>query len=125
MKVRICKTFDFDAAHWLPHVCEGHKCGRLHGHTYRVDVILEGRPSTFDGWFIDYADVAKAWANLDAVLDHRCLNEIEGLENPTTEVLAPWILRRLGADQLVGPFLVGVRVYESSTTWCEALTVNL
>jgi len=120
MIVRICKQFDFDAAHWLPHVCEGHKCGRLHGHTYRVDVILEGQPTEHEGWFLDYADIAAAWKPIHNALDHRCLNEVSGLENPTTEVLTPWILSALNAGALA-PFLVGVRVYESSTTWCEAL----
>lgn len=123
MIVRICKQFDFDAAHWLPHVCAGHKCGRLHGHTYRVDIILEGRPTDYEGWFIDYADIAAAWAPIHEMLDHRCLNEIPGLMNPTTEVLTPWILRSLNTGAL-SPFLVGVRVYESSTTWCEALNAR-
>lgn len=120
MMVRICKTFDFDAAHRLPNVPEGHKCGRMHGHTYRVDVILEGAPTEHDGWFIDYADIAAAWEPIGLVLDHQTLNEIPGLENPTTEVLAPWILRRLLASARVAPFVVAVRVYESSSTWCEA-----
>ena len=119
MIVRICKQFDFDAAHWLPHVCAGHKCGRLHGHTYRVDVILEGKPTDHEGWFLDYADITAAWTPIHGALDHRCLNEVTGLENPTTEVLTPWILRALNTGPLA-PFLVGVRVYESSTTWCEA-----
>lgn len=123
MIVRICKQFDFDAAHWLPHVCAGHKCGRLHGHTYRVDIILEGRPTDHEGWFIDYADISAAWAPIHEMLDHRCLNEIPGLMNPTTEVLTPWILRSLNTGAL-SPFLVGVRVYESSTTWCEALNAR-
>lgn len=123
MIVRICKQFDFDAAHWLPHVCAGHKCGRLHGHTYRVDIILEGQPTDHEGWFIDYADIAAAWAPIHEMLDHRCLNEIPGLMNPTTEVLTPWILRSLNTGAL-SPFLVGVRVYESSTTWCEALNAR-
>jgi len=123
MIVRICKTFDFDAAHWLPHVCEGHKCGRLHGHTYRVSVILEGEPDGHMGWFIDYADIAAAWLPIHDDVDHKCLNEVRGLENPTTEALAPWILRRFNASRLA-PFMVGVRVYESSSTWCEAMNAN-
>ena len=120
MIVRICKTFDFDAAHYLPHVCEGHKCGRMHGHTYRVSIILEGEPDAHMGWFLDYAEVAKAWAPIHDDLDHRTLNEIKGLDNPTTEVLAPGVLRRLMVSD-IGAHVVGDRVYESSTTWCEAM----
>jgi len=108
--------FDFDAAHWLPHVPEGHKCGRMHGHTYRVELILSGEVDPARGWFVDYADIADAWAAVDGILDHRCLNHVEGLENPTTENLAPWILRQL-AQSL--PHLCRVKVYESATTWCE------
>lgn len=118
--VTICKSFDFDAAHHLPRVPEGHKCKRMHGHTYRVDVMLEGDPTPMDGWFVDYADIAIAWAGIHAMIDHCVLNDVPGLENPTTEVLAAWILRQLSSAQAVAPFLVAVRVHESSSTWCEA-----
>lgn len=117
--IRIAKTFDFDAAHHLPHVPDGHKCKRLHGHTYRVEVMCEGEIDA-RGMVIDYAEIAKAWAPVDRLLDHRYLNEIPGLENPTTEVLAPFILRILAGHPVVGPVLSAVRVYESSTTYCEA-----
>ena len=118
MEVTICKRFDFDAAHWLPHVCEGHKCGRLHGHTYVVELRLCGVPDAHMGWFVDYAEIAAAWAPLNDALDHRCLNDISGLENPTTEVLVPWIADKLKGSA-IGQWLCAVRVYESSTTWCE------
>lgn len=119
MKVTICKAFDFDAAHWLPHVCEGHKCGRMHGHTYVVSVELVGEIDPHMGWFVDYAEIAAAWQPIHDAIDHRCLNDVEGLENPTTEVLAPWILDRL-TKSAIGRFVSAVRVNESSTTWCEA-----
>lgn len=112
--VTISKQFDFDAAHWLPHVPDGHKCKRLHGHTYRVEVVCQGQPDE-RGMVVDYAEIAEAWMPLRDALDHRCLNDVPGLENPTTEILAPWILSRIEL-----PFLVAVRVYESATTWCEA-----
>lgn len=118
--VIIAKTFDFDAAHFLPYVPDGHKCKRLHGHTYQVEVQLAGEPHAEGpraGMVVDYADIAAAWAPLHGILDHRCLNEIPGLENPTTEILAPFILARFAAAL---PETVAVRVYESSTTWCEA-----
>jgi len=117
-EVTISKRFDFDAAHWLPHVCEGHKCGRMHGHTYVVELRLRGVPDKRMGWFVDYAEIAAAWAPLNDQLDHRLLNEIEGLDNPTTEVLVTWIASKLKQTS-IGQWLCAVRVYESSTTWCE------
>ena len=117
MKTTICKSFDFDAAHHLPATPADHKCHRMHGHTYRVELIFEGVPTERDGWFIDYAEIAAAWAPIHTALDHRCLNDIEGLSNPTTEVLAPWIMRHINGEAAI--FLIAVRVYESSSTWCE------
>jgi len=114
--VTIAKKFDFDAAHFLPLVEDGHKCKRMHGHTYVVEVICAG-PLDHRGMVLDYAEIAAAWKSLDALLDHRVLNEVPGLENPTTEVLAPWIVERLAP--LIRQ-LVAVRVYESSTTYCES-----
>jgi 6-pyruvoyltetrahydropterin/6-carboxytetrahydropterin synthase len=115
MNVTISKTFDFDAAHRLTQVPDGHKCSRLHGHTYRVEIILQGEPDA-RGFVVDYAEIATAWAQIHDELDHRYLNDVEGLENPTTEVLAPWIAGRLRRTL---PCIVALRVYESSTTWCE------
>jgi 6-pyruvoyltetrahydropterin/6-carboxytetrahydropterin synthase len=116
MNITIAKVFDFDAAHFLPRVAAEHKCRRMHGHTYRVELICAG-PLDQHGMVLDYAEIAKAWEPVHAALDHRILNEVPGLENPTTEVLAPWIFERIEASL---PELVAVRVYESSTTWCEA-----
>ena len=115
MIATICKTFDFDAAHRRPKLGKNHKCFRLHGHTYRVDVVLRGSVDR-RGFVMDYAEIAKAWEVVHEMLDHRYLNDIEGLENPSTEVLAPFILNLL-VDSL--PLLKRVKVYESSTTWCE------
>lgn len=113
--VTICKTFDFDAAHQLPNVPDGHKCKRLHGHTYSVDVMLHGVPDE-RGFVVDYAEISEAWKTVHEKLDHRFLNEIPGLENPSTEVLAPFIFNML-IEAL--PLMVRVRVHESSSTWCE------
>lgn len=121
LAVTISKTFDFDAAHFLPNVPKRHKCRRLHGHTYRVEVVLRGVPDR-RGFVVDYAEIAAAWKPIEEMLDHRLLNDIEGLENPSTEVLAPWIAHAL-LDAL--PLLHAVRVYESSTTWCEVLREDL
>ena len=115
--ITLSKTFDFDAAHHLPNVADGHKCKRLHGHTYKVELICMGQIDEEAGWFIDYADIESAWLPIHRQLDHHLLNEIEGLENPTTEVLATWLVRQLAPSL---PHLACVRVYESSTTWCQA-----
>jgi len=107
--------FDFDAAHWLPNVAPDHKCHRMHGHTYRVEVICEGEVDD-RGMVVDYAEIAEAWAPIHAILDHRVLNDIPHLSNPTTELLAPYIFEILTRSL---PSLKAIRVYESSTTWCE------
>lgn len=109
---RITKSFTFDAAHWLPEVPEGHKCKRLHGHTYRVILGLEGVLHERLGWVMDFGEVSTAFQPLLQVLDHHCLNEIEGLENPTAEVLAVWIHEKL---KPVLPLLADVTVGETPT----------
>jgi 6-pyruvoyltetrahydropterin/6-carboxytetrahydropterin synthase len=114
--VEIWKDFSFDSAHRLPHVPEGHKCGRLHGHTFHVRVTLRGVAGEHTGWVMDFADLKAAWKPLDRVLDHRYLNEIEGLENPTSEVLAVWIWDRL---KPVLPELWEVQVKETCTSGCS------
>lgn len=114
--MHIAKTFDFDAAHWLPHVPDDHKCRRLHGHTYRVEVVCAGEVNPYTGMVCDYADIAALWAPLHDLLDHRLLNDIPGLENPTTELLAAFVFAALVSRD---PLVVAVRVYESSSTYCE------
>ena len=79
MKVTISKTFDFDAAHFLPMVADEHKCKRMHGHTYRVVLEFSGDVDPVSGMLMDYADIAKAWEHFNGILDHRVLNEIPGL----------------------------------------------
>lgn len=89
--MEIFKEFTFEAAHRLPFVPEGHKCGRLHGHSFRVEVHLGGEINQESGWLLDFADIKKAFEPHLKVLDHNYLNDIPGLENPTSEVLARWI----------------------------------
>lgn len=79
----------FDSAHYLPHVPEGHKCGRMHGHTYRVRIEISGEVDAHTGFIVDYAEVKERWGILHKQLDHQCLNDI--FENPTCEVMADWI----------------------------------
>lgn len=113
--ITIAKRFHFDAAHRLDRLPPEHKCSRMHGHTYRVEIRLRGEPDAL-GFIVDYAEIAAAWAPLEEALDHRTLNDVPGLEIPTTEVLVRWIAERL-AQAL--PQLCSVRVHESSTTWAE------
>ena len=133
MLTTISKTFDFDAAHRLDRLPPEHKCYRLHGHTYRVEIRVRGEPGGRLGMVVDYADIAAAWKPIHDALDHRYLNEIEGLGVPTTELLAEWILVRLLDFSIevhspqpegvqffsLGGLAVSVRVYESATTYAE------
>jgi len=91
----IFKEFVFEAAHRLPHVPPGHKCGRLHGHSFKVEIYVSGPVGEKTGWVQDFADIKAAFAPFYEKLDHNYLNEIEGLENPTSEKLALWIWDRL------------------------------
>ncbi len=116
MKVRLTKSFSFEAAHWLPTFPEGHKCRRMHGHSFHVDVIVAGEVDEAAGFLIDYGDIKQAIAPVEKQLDHYVLNEIEGLENPTAEVLARWIWQRL---QPTLPLLDEVVVHETCTTACH------
>src|SRR5437870_3285890 len=89
------KVFTFEAAHRLPKVPPGHKCGRLHGHSFRVAIHVRGRVDEESGWVMDFADIKTAFSPLLEQLDHHYLNEVEGLSNPTSENLARWIWQRL------------------------------
>ncbi len=113
--MEIWKEFGFEAAHLLPNLPQGHKCRRLHGHSFRVRVHVDGELDPELGWVIDYAEIATAFAPVLTQLDHRYLNEIEGLENPTSEVLAKWIWRRLRPGL---PALSAIEVRETCTTGC-------
>jgi GTP cyclohydrolase IB len=109
----ITKRFRFEAAHQLPAVPDGHKCSRLHGHTYEVWVHVTGPISSEFGWIADFGDIKAAWKPLDEQLDHRFLNDIPGLENPTAEVLAAWICHRLSAAELGAGRVLAVEVAET------------
>lgn len=116
MRVSLAKSFTFEAAHWLPTFPEGHKCRRMHGHSFRVDVVVEGDVDPAKGYLIDYAEISTAVDPLRKRLDHYLLNEIEGLEIPTSEVLARWVFDRL-KRQL--PLLAEVIVHETCTSRCH------
>jgi 6-pyruvoyltetrahydropterin/6-carboxytetrahydropterin synthase len=93
--MEIFREFTFEAAHRLPHVPEGHKCARLHGHSYRVELHVQGAVGVDTGWVMDFADLKDAFRPLHDQLDHYYLNEVAGLDNPTSENLAHWIWDRL------------------------------
>ena len=112
----IFKTFTLECAHRLPNVVPGHKCARMHGHSFRVEVHVRGSVDAHSGWVMDFADVGAAFAPLHERLDHRCLNDVLGLENPTSENLARWIWRELR------PSLSGLQrivVHETCTSGCS------
>jgi 6-pyruvoyltetrahydropterin/6-carboxytetrahydropterin synthase len=93
--MEIFREFSFEAAHRLPNVPSGHKCARLHGHSFRVEVHVTGEVDPTAGWVMDFAEISAAFRPLQEQLDHHYLNEVPGLENPTSENLARWIWDRL------------------------------
>lgn len=113
MICRITKSFRFDAAHHLPAVPAGHKCGRLHGHTYVVRLGLEGELDPRLGWVQDFGEVGAAFAPVLEMFDHHNLNDIPGLSNSTAEIMAVWIYERLKPAL---PLLKDVTVCETPTT---------
>ncbi len=115
MNVELRKSFQFEAAHLLPKLPDTHKCRRLHGHSFKVDIVVAGPCDPELGWLIDYADISAAFRPLWDQLDHRYLNDIPGLENPTSEQIAVWIWDRL-KPQL--PLLAEVLVAETCTAQC-------
>jgi 6-pyruvoyltetrahydropterin/6-carboxytetrahydropterin synthase len=115
MRTRLERTFRFEAAHFLPKVPEGHKCRRMHGHSYQVEVAIEGNIDPELGWLIDFAEIDEKVSPLIRRLDHHVLNEIEGLGNPTSELLAVWLWQHI---QPALPGLVEVVVSETPTSRC-------
>lgn len=97
-QAEIFREFTFEAAHRLPYVPKDHKCSRLHGHSYRIQVRLSGPVGEDTGWVVDFGEITDAWKPLHDVLDHYYLNEVPGLENPTSENLARWIWERLAIN---------------------------
>ncbi|HVC37093.1 MAG TPA: 6-carboxytetrahydropterin synthase QueD [Gammaproteobacteria bacterium] len=113
--MEIFKVFHLEAAHRLPNLPPNHKCSRLHGHSFRVEIHIRGELQPDTGWIMDFAELKEAFRPVFETLDHRYLNEIPGLENPTSEILARWIWQRL---QPTLPGLCKVVVAETCTAGC-------
>ncbi|MHB8519487.1 MAG: 6-carboxytetrahydropterin synthase QueD [Limisphaerales bacterium] len=115
MNMELRKTFQFEAAHLLPHLPAPHKCRRLHGHSFKVELAVAGECDPHLGWLMDYAEIARAFEPIWEQLDHRYLNEIPGLQNPTSEHVAAWIWDRLKPKLAL---LTEVVVAETCTARC-------
>jgi len=116
MRVTLSKSFRFESAHFLPELPEGHKCKRLHGHSFEVEIFVAGPMDPDLGWLVDYQVIKDAVGPIIDELDHRLLNTIDGLENPTSENLAIWIWDRVAPRMRI---LKRVSVKETCTTRCD------
>ena len=115
MRTRLERSYRFEAAHFLPKVPARHKCARMHGHSYLIEVVIEGEVDPDRGWVMDFADIDEHVMPLVKTLDHHVLNEIDGLANPTSELLAIWCWQRIAPSL---PALVEVVVSETPTSRC-------
>jgi len=115
MKMELRRTFQFEAAHLLPHLPASHKCRRLHGHSFKVEIVAAGECDPQLGWLMDYAEMSRLFKPIWERLDHRYLNEVPGLENPTSENVAVWIWQKLKPKL---PLLTEVIVAETCTSRC-------
>jgi 6-pyruvoyltetrahydropterin/6-carboxytetrahydropterin synthase len=107
--------FSFEAAHYLPRVPTGHKCSRMHGHSYRVEIALRGPVDPTTGWLVDFDVLDNAWHDLFKQFDHHSLNDIQGLENPTCEHLCAFIWEVMVKKV---PYLSTVTVWETADSCC-------
>ena len=108
---RIGRTYRFESAHHLPHLPDGHRSRNMHGHNYRIEVVLSGIPDS-RGFVMDFAEIDAEIMPLIRKVDHRLLNEVEGLENPTAEIIANWFFQRIRSCERA-------RVYENDECWAE------
>ncbi len=115
MRMELRKSFQFEAAHLLPRLPRSHKCRRLHGHSFKVEIVVAGQCDPNLGWLMDYADISRAFKPIHDRLDHTFLNDLPGLLNPTSENIAAWIWKRLKPKL---PLLTEVVVAETCTARC-------
>lgn len=116
MKARLTKDFRFESAQFLPSVPADHKCGKMHGHSFKVEISVEGEVNPKTGWIYDHAVISQAMTPIVDQLDHAVLNEVPGLENPTIELMAAWLWDRL-APQL--PDLAEIVIHETPSARCS------
>ena len=112
-KMEIYKEFSFDSAHFLPNVPDGHKCKEMHGHTYRLKVFIKGELDPQLGWIMDFKDLKEALLPVIDQLDHKLINNIQGLQNPTAENITVWIWQQIKPSL---PLLSRIELYETPTT---------
>lgn len=111
----ITAEYHFESAHFLPGVPATHKCSRMHGHNYKVHVVVIGVPDPQrEGWVMDFAELDQVMGQLITKIDHRTLNEIDGLENPTAELIAAWFMQHLASHVIEAE---AVTVYETEKYW--------
>src|SRR5437763_1940476 len=115
MKARLTKDFTFEAGQRLPNVPPGHKCAKFHGHSFKVEISVEGEVDPGTGWIYDHAIIGESAKPLMEMLDHSYLNEIEGLENPTIENMAAWLWNKLAPGC---PGLCEIVIHETPTARC-------
>lgn len=115
MHIELVKEYRFEAAHLLPHVPPGHRCARLHGHSFRIELAVYGLVDEHTGWFIDFGVLEEIMKPIIDRLDHHYLNEIPGLENPTSELLARWLWQEVRPHL---PSLRAVILYETYDARC-------
>ena len=115
MRARLTKDFTFEAAQTLPKAPEGHKCRRVHGHSFKVEISIEGEVDPTVGWVYDHANISAAMKPLLKLLDHAYINDIEGLENPTIENMAEWFWKKL---ESLCPGLCEIVIHETATARC-------
>jgi 6-pyruvoyltetrahydropterin/6-carboxytetrahydropterin synthase len=116
MKYELKQHFHIESARFLPYLPKNHPCSNMHGHSFKIILSLKGDLDPKIGWVIDYHEISKVMSPLLQQLDHKVLNEIEGLENPTSELLAKWIFEKVSA---LIPILQKVSVMETSSTECS------
>lgn len=116
MRARLTKEFKFEAAHTLPSLPEDHKCRQMHGHSFKIEIHVEGEVDPKIGWIYDHKEISEAMNPLIDQLDHSYLNDIEGLESPTIEIMAAWFWKKLD-PQLRG--LKEIKIYETPTASCS------
>jgi 6-pyruvoyltetrahydropterin/6-carboxytetrahydropterin synthase len=114
--LEIFKSFTLESAHRLPHVPAGHKCARIHGHSFRVELHVSGEVDPHLGWVMDFADIKRAFEPIYQRLDHHYLNDVPGLDNPTSENLARYIWNEMKPSL---PLLARVVVHETCTSGCS------